>query len=93
MRFERKNKIMGKLNKNDELLRIPEVIEEIRRHLWIESEKSGYDLGFEWAAKDWLNRFAKAWIGYHRPHWVGTIKSANNKISSRKRGRSAKKYI
>ncbi len=83
---------MSKVNK-EELLKIPEVIEEIRRHLWIESEKSGYDLGFEWAAKDWFNRFARAWVAYHRPNWSDTAKGNSNKLSSRKRGRSAKKYL
>lgn len=51
------------------------VIEEINRHLWIESEKVGFDKGFEWAAEDWLKRFSKAWIDYHMPQ---------KKLSSRK---------
>ena len=43
------------------------VIEEINRHLWIESEKAGSDIGFETAAEDWLKRFSKAWMDYHMP--------------------------
>ena len=50
-----------------ELLKIPEVVEEIKRHLWIESEKAGYDIGFDKAAEDWMKRFAKAWVEYHMP--------------------------
>jgi len=30
--------------------------EEILRHKWIESEKAGYDIGFEKALLDWVMR-------------------------------------
>ena len=43
------------------------VVEEINRHLWIESEKAGRDIGFENAAEDWLKHFSKAWMDYHMP--------------------------
>ena len=36
--------------------------EEVRKHKWIESEKAGHDVGFEWALTDWLVR--------HRAHWL-----------------------
>ncbi len=49
------------------LLRDKRVVEEIHRHLWIESEKMGYDIGFEKAADDWLKNFSKAWMDYHIP--------------------------
>ena len=48
-----------------ELLKNKDVIEEINRHLWLESEKAGYDIGFENAAEDWLKRYSQAWIDYH----------------------------
>ncbi len=51
--------------KNKELLQDPEAVEEIKRHLWIESEKAGYDIGFDRAAEDWLNKFSDAWLDYH----------------------------
>ena len=35
--------------------------EEILRHKWIESEKAGFDVGFEKALLDWLVK--------HRPEW------------------------
>ncbi len=41
------------------------VIEEINRHLWLESEKAGHDIGFEQAKEDWLKKFSKAWMAYH----------------------------
>jgi hypothetical protein len=35
--------------------------EEILRHKWIESEKAGYDIGFERALTDWILK--------HRTNW------------------------
>ena len=34
-------------------------VKEIRKHRWIESEKAGYDVGGEWAAADWVRKYAK----------------------------------
>ncbi len=49
------------------LLTNREVIDEINRHRWIESEKVGCDIGFERASLDWLERFSQAWMDYHMP--------------------------
>ncbi|MDO8580895.1 MAG: hypothetical protein Q7S13_05385 [Candidatus Omnitrophota bacterium] len=49
------------------LLKDKRVVEEIHRHLWIESERAGFDIGFEKATQDWLERFSKAWMEYHLP--------------------------
>ena len=49
------------------LLQDKRVVEEIHRHLWIESEKVGHDIGFDRAAEDWLKKFSKAWMDYHLP--------------------------
>jgi len=38
--------------------------EEILKHKWIESEKVGYDIGFERALLDWIVK--------HRAHWRRT---------------------
>ncbi|HOX02779.1 MAG TPA: DUF4032 domain-containing protein [Candidatus Paceibacterota bacterium] len=35
--------------------------EEILKHKWIESEKAGRDVGFEWALTDWIVK--------HRGNW------------------------
>ncbi|MEK6933502.1 MAG: hypothetical protein AABW75_01340 [Nanoarchaeota archaeon] len=35
--------------------------EEILRHKWIESEKAGYDIGFEWALTDWIIKHQRKW--------------------------------
>ena len=52
---------------NQELLKNKEVVEEINRHRWLESEKAGKDIGFEAAAADWLNRFSAVWMQFHFP--------------------------
>ena len=35
--------------------------EEILRHKWIESEKAGYDIGFERALVDWMMKYRSDW--------------------------------
>lgn len=35
--------------------------EEILRHKWIESEKAGYDIGFERALTDWIIKHRSKW--------------------------------
>lgn len=35
--------------------------EEILRHKWIESEKVGYDIGFERALVEWITNHRAAW--------------------------------
>ena len=51
----------------EKLLKDKRVIDEIHRHLWIESEKAGGDIGFEKAKEDWLKNFSRAWMQYHMP--------------------------
>jgi hypothetical protein len=35
--------------------------EEILKHKWIESEKAGYDIGFEKALLDWIVKYRAQW--------------------------------
>ena len=35
--------------------------EEILKHKWIESEKAGYDIGFERALVDWMMKYRSDW--------------------------------
>ena len=51
-----------------ELLKDRRVVEEINRHLWIESEKLGYDVTFEKAARDWFESFAEVWTEHYIPN-------------------------
>lgn len=36
--------------------------EEIMKHKWIESEKLGYDIGFNKALTDWITKHRKGWV-------------------------------
>ena len=49
-----------------DLLSIPEVIQEIDKHKWCESEKAGHDVGIEWAREDWLKSYAEQWKQTHK---------------------------
>jgi hypothetical protein len=40
--------------------------EEILRHKWIESEKAGYDIGFERALIDWIVKYRSAWRKHYK---------------------------
>ena len=40
-------------------------IEEIKKHRWLESEKAGHDVGLDWAALDWVTKYA----GKYREYW------------------------
>jgi hypothetical protein len=40
--------------------------EEILRHKWIESEKAGHDIGFEYALIDWVRNHRDKWRSMRR---------------------------
>ena len=82
---------MIKISK-EQLLKIPDVVDEINRHLWIESEKAGYDRGFDWAVEDWMKRFAKDWLAYHHPT-LPRLGSKSPGTNSKVKKRSAKSYL
>jgi len=65
------------------LLKDRRVVDEINRHQWIESEKAGYDIGFEKACVDWIDNFSKAWMQFHMPKRRPPIKSSKPSKSSR----------
>ncbi len=39
---------------------------EILCHKWIESEKAGYDIGFDCALVDWIVKYRAAWFDKRR---------------------------
>ncbi len=41
-------------------------LEEILRHKWLESEKAGYDIGFDLAMIDWNLRYRSRWLRERR---------------------------
>lgn len=56
-----------KIEELRELLKRKEVMEEIHKHLWIESQKAGYSIGIERATDEWLRLHAIGWMKYHMP--------------------------
>ena len=57
-----------------ELLKDKRVAEEINKHLWIESQKAGYSIGFERATDEWLRLYAAEWMKYHQPEKYNMLK-------------------
>ena len=53
------------LRKN--LLQDKRVIDEINKHLWIESQKAGESIGLERAAEEWVRLYARDWVKHHMP--------------------------
>lgn len=45
--------------------------EEILRHKWLESERLGYDIGFERALLDWIRRHREKWRAARRAQAAG----------------------
>ena len=41
--------------------------DEILKHKWIESEKAGYDIGFERALTDWIIKHRSKWRKSRQP--------------------------
>lgn len=68
-----------------ELLKNKDVIEEINKHLWIESQKAGYSIGVERATDEWLRLYAMDWMKYHMPEKYAQIVKNNQKESAGKK--------
>ena len=47
--------------------------EEIMKHKWIESEKLNYDIGFDYALVDWIQKHRAGWL-----HSKGLDKSSDS---------------
>ncbi len=48
-----------------ELLKDKDILDEINRYKWLESEKSGSDIGFERASREWINSYSKQYFESH----------------------------
>jgi len=44
--------------------------EEILKHKWLESERLGYDIGFERALLDWIRKHREGWRAARRQQQV-----------------------
>ena len=51
----------GKEEDPEFLRRVREILKEIERHKWLESEKAGYDIGGNKAARDWIEHHYEDW--------------------------------
>jgi len=50
---------------SSELLKDKDILNEINRYKWLESEKSKSDIGFERASREWLNDHSKQYLAEH----------------------------
>jgi len=80
-----------KLNDIRDLLKNKQVIEEIHRHLWIESQKAGYNIGIERATDEWLQLYAEGWMKYHMPDKYETLHAKQRKERDKEKKQKAAK--
>jgi hypothetical protein len=52
--------------------------EEILKHKWLESERLGYDIGFERALLDWIRKHRDSWRASRRAQTGTTIPGATD---------------
>ncbi|HVS52786.1 MAG TPA: hypothetical protein VHD62_10560 [Opitutaceae bacterium] len=68
--------------------------EEILKHKWLESERLGYDIGFERALLDWIRKHRESWRAarrqqqHHHGHGAGSATPfpSSAQISDKKAG-------
>jgi hypothetical protein len=48
--------------------------EEILKHKWLESERLGYDIGFERALLDWIRKHRDTWRAQRRAQMASTVR-------------------
>jgi len=77
-----------KISELKELLKDTRVMEEIHKHLWIESQKAGYNIGIERATDEWLRLYAEGWMKYHM---LDKLQKTEEKNNGSKRGVSRKR--
>ena len=74
------------MNINDyearELLKDKRVVDEIHRHLWIESQKAGHSIGVERATEEWVTLYAEDWMKYHTPDKYEKLKNKKSRKKS-----------
>ena len=64
-----------KINDLRLLLKDKRVMEEINKHLWIESQKAGYNIGLEKATDEWFRLYAMEWMKYNMPEQYNKVKN------------------
>jgi len=54
--------------------------EEILKHKWLESERLGYDIGFERALLDWIRKHREGWRAARRQQHPGSGTSLGSNL-------------
>ena len=75
----RKEDFYMQISELRELLKDKRVMEEIHKHLWIESQKAGYNIGIERATDEWLRFYAEGWMKYNLPERYAKFKNKNSR--------------
>ena len=55
--------------------------EEILKHKWLESERLGYDIGFERALLDWIRKHRESWRAARRSQVAAAAPATEKKAS------------
>ena len=79
-----------KINELKEILKDKRVIDEINKHLWIESQKAGYNIGWERAMDEWVRLYSEGWMRYNMPEKYNAVKIREEKakLKSKNKARS-----
>ena len=48
-----------------DLLKDTDILNEINKYKWLESEKAGSDIGFERASREWITTYSKKYLAQH----------------------------
>jgi hypothetical protein len=59
--------------------------EEILKHKWLESERLGYDIGFERALLDWIRKHRDSWRAARRAQLAAGAPSAPAPVETNKK--------
>jgi len=61
--------------------------EEILKHKWLESERLGYDIGFERALLDWIRKHREGWRAARRQNLSSPLSGASTSPFSASAGK------
>lgn len=67
--------------------------EEILKHKWLESERLGYDIGFERALLDWIRKHRESWRAARRQQHVHGTGQTNAPFSGQSARVDEKKSV
>lgn len=59
--------------------------EEILKHKWIESERLGYDIGFERALLDWIRKHRDSWRAARRAQLAAGVPPPPTSVETHKK--------